>query len=484
MEVTRQKASGAYYTPDPVVRSLVHWVVQRESDRLIDPGCGDGRFLVPHRNSVGVEQDYDSAAIVHQRVPGSLIHGGDFFSWASQTNERFECAAGNPPFIRYQRFTGTVRDAAFRLCARQGVSFSALSSSWAPFLVGTATLLKPGGRLGFVVPAEIGHAPYAVPLLEYLASSFERVQVVAVQRKLFPELSEDCWLLYAEGYGGRTNEFLLSPLTQFGYMARPPQLSMRVGLAEWRRWHGRLRSFLLSSEVRALYAELADDPLSARLKDVARVGIGYVTGANDFFHLRPSQAETRGIPAGLLHVSVRNGKVLSGRAVTKSKVESWVRRDEPVLLLRLKPGEDLPSCVREYLDSTAGRQARETYKCRNRDPWYVVPDVSVPDAFLSYMCGSGPSLVANPAGCVGTNSVHVLRLTGRMSMAAIQHAWSRPSTLLSCEIEGHPLGGGMLKLEPREAGRILLSRRETSSCHERALVRQGVETLRQWRHYG
>jgi adenine-specific DNA-methyltransferase len=34
------------------------------------------------------------------------------------------------------------------------------------FLVTTASLLKQGGRLAFVVPAEIGHAPYAAPLVE------------------------------------------------------------------------------------------------------------------------------------------------------------------------------------------------------------------------------------------------------------------------------------------------------------------------------
>ena len=55
---------------------------------------------------------------VHQRVPGSLIHEGDFFAWAARTNERFECAAGNPPFIRYQRFSGEVRRQAYRTSRR------------------------------------------------------------------------------------------------------------------------------------------------------------------------------------------------------------------------------------------------------------------------------------------------------------------------------------------------------------------------------
>jgi hypothetical protein len=111
------------------------------------------------------------------------------FTWARNTNERFECATGNPPFIRYQMFKGAVREAALKLCADIGAEFTGLTSSWAPFLAVTASLLKPGGRMGFVVPAEIGHAPYASPFLEYLVEKFSLVQVVAVRRKLFPDLS-------------------------------------------------------------------------------------------------------------------------------------------------------------------------------------------------------------------------------------------------------------------------------------------------------
>ena len=84
-----------------------------------------------------------------------------------------------------------------------GTKFTALSSSWAPFIVAASTVLKPGGRMAFVVPAEIGHAPYAQPVLKHLAANFDRVQVLAVRRKLFPDLSEDCWLLYCDGFGGK-----------------------------------------------------------------------------------------------------------------------------------------------------------------------------------------------------------------------------------------------------------------------------------------
>ena len=122
MDATRQKAAGAYYTPERVVKSLVRWVVRQPTHRLLDPSCGDGRFLREHQPSVGIEQDPESAAVAHRTAPGSLVHEGDFFAWASETRERFECAVGNPPFIRYQRFSGEVRERARRLCLNQGVS--------------------------------------------------------------------------------------------------------------------------------------------------------------------------------------------------------------------------------------------------------------------------------------------------------------------------------------------------------------------------
>ncbi|MGY3287207.1 adenine-specific DNA-methyltransferase [Bradyrhizobium sp. LM3.6] len=369
-----QKEAGAYYTPDPVVSSLLQWAVRREDDRLLDPACGDGRFIAGHRNAVGIEQDLQATQVAMARAPWALVHEGDFFSWAAETAERFECAAGNPPFIRYQSFNGVIRACAIALCASLGAHFSGLASSWAPFLVCTASLLKPGGRMAFVVPAEIGHAPYAAPLLEFLVDRFKTVHVVAVRAKLFPELSEDCWLLYTDGFEGKTQEIRFSVLDHFRPSSRPPREFTRVSVKEWRsEWNRRLRPYLISQHGRELYRHVATGGDTHRLGELANVGIGYVSGANDFFHLRPSEAEKWDVPGKLLHPTVRNGRALPAIRVTTALVERWKANDDPMLLLKLSKTDDLPRSVRRYLDTDAGREARQAYKCRVRDPWYSVP---------------------------------------------------------------------------------------------------------------
>ena len=141
MTPSQKKQSGSYYTPDDAAGALVRWAVRHVSDRLLDPSCGDGRVLSHHRKSVGVEQDAGAARAAHERAPWALIHEGDFFQWAANTKERFDCLAGNPPFIRYQRFSGATREGALAYCAKLGAAFSGLASSWAPFLVAGVVFL-------------------------------------------------------------------------------------------------------------------------------------------------------------------------------------------------------------------------------------------------------------------------------------------------------------------------------------------------------
>lgn len=481
-ESPSRKDLGSYYTPAAVVRTLVAWATQGDlSGSVIDPSCGDGRFLAGLEDAVGVDVDPVAAAEASRRVDAEIVTA-DFFEWAPNANRRFAAAVGNPPFIRYQRFSGQARQRALEFCAAHGVKLSGLCSSWAPFVVGASRLLKPGGRLAFVVPAEIGHAVYARDVVRYLISSFERVEVIAVRKKLFPDLSEDCWLLRVSGFGGSADAIHFVRLDSLPADDGSWEFES-VSVEELDGWDFRLRALLVPPSIRAAYLELAVREAASRLGSVARIGIGYVTGANDFFHLRPTIAKALGIPKEVLRVSVRSNRDLVVDDVDEAVVRSWLVEDRPVLLLDLATSTDLPRAVKDYLESDPGQVASRTYKCRNRQPWFAVPDVQTPDAFLSIMSGRGPRLVGNSAGVTCTNSVHAVHFLDESDPMRYVRNWRNELTTLSCELEGHALGGGVLKIEPAEARRVLLAPELDLSEEQKELLRSGTRELRRWRHF-
>jgi hypothetical protein len=472
------KTLGTYYTHSQIADFLVAWAVRSRHDRVFDPSFGGGVFLRsackrlrrlggdPGTGVLGVEVDQAVHRCIADKLfdefdikSENLIHS-DFFALPAATFHGISAIVGNPPFIRYQRFTGETRNRALIRSREAGVKISELASSWAPFLIHSASVLAEGGRLAMVVPAEIGHASYARPILEYFGRSFKRVTFLTFQKRLFPGLSEDTLLLLADHKCPSVARFEWKDFVHAGALADITSSAGRVprtrlldaqAVISGRQ---RLVEQFLPKRTQCLYADLKADGRTKRLGELADVGIGYVTGANDFFHVTADTARKYGIPDRYLKPAVRRGRDLTGLRFTQ---KDW-QLGEGYYLLKIDSDAGLPSGLNRYIAIGEAQGLLRGYKCRTRTPWFRVPHVYEPDAFLTYMSGHTPRLVANDAHVVAPNTLHILRFDKRSdldghSLAAL---WRTSLSKLSAEIEGHPLGGGMLKLEPTEAERVLI----------------------------
>ena len=197
------KVLGAYYTDAQAADFLAWWAIRSPQDTVMDPSLGGGVFLrsacqrlariggKPENQVFGVEID----PAVHRRIAEKLSDEyslsrknlllADFFSLDARTACKVDAMVGNPPFIRYQRFRGEARKLALLRSLAQGVRLPELCSSWAPFLVHSIAMLRPGGRLAMVLPMEVGHAKYARPVLEHIRRSFGSATFLTFRKKLF-----------------------------------------------------------------------------------------------------------------------------------------------------------------------------------------------------------------------------------------------------------------------------------------------------------
>ena len=131
------------------------------------------------------------AAKTRSLAPDGDIREIDFFDLDPTEVAPVDVAIGNPPYIRYHRFAGSDREKALGRARLQGVELNQLASSWAHFTVHAAGFLKPTGRLALVLPAELLHADYGLPVRDFLLRRFASLVVIAFDRMVFPEALVD-----------------------------------------------------------------------------------------------------------------------------------------------------------------------------------------------------------------------------------------------------------------------------------------------------
>lgn len=509
------KTLGAFYTDIQIADFLVWWAIRTAQCNVLDPSFGGGVFIrsacnrlltlggEPKTQVFGVEFDRQVHGTISEKLCDEFaidprnLRQDDFFDIDCSPVQKFTAVVGNPPFIRYHRFTSEIRNKALALAAEQGVTLSQLSSSWAPFLIHSASMLKRAGRLAMVLPMEVAHASYAIPVLRYLQNSFGHVLFLTFQKKLFPALSEDTLLLLADDYKGTFRGFTHRDVAHAGLLSdMQGSATYRIGGTQKLKAscvsHGseRLIEYLIPRKTRELYQSLKSDVSIQKLGELADVGIGYVTGANTFFHLSPDDVQEYGIPEEFLKPAVKRGRALSGLRFTKSDWKRALDLDYAGYLLHIGQDDPLPKSLVNYLEEGKRAGIHTAYKCRVRKPWYSVPHVYKPNAFLTYMSGSSPRLVANEAGVVAPNTLHILRTlrSTRLSANSIAALWQTSLTRLSAEVEGHAMGGGMLKVEPTEAERCLVaggnireSELKSIASELDALIRSEKESIAQSR---
>jgi adenine-specific DNA methylase len=460
------KALGAFYTEEAAANRLVEWAIRDGNVSVLDPSCGDGAFLVAAATRLemlgsfsprlhGVDVSADALREAHQHVRNARLVENDFFDLTPPSLPQFDCVVGNPPFIRYQTFNSDLASKGHLRAMEAGCQLPRLASSWAPFVVHSVRFLRYGGRLAMVMPSELGHAMYAREVLKYLVRHFKNVAIEMFRDKLFGGLGQSTVLLFCDGYGEACREFTVTSADNLESDARETRT---VDLRAIESGKFRLNHYLLPDAVLSLYNALAQHPLVRRLGEVADVGIGYVTGANDFFHLSDDERRQWKISDEFLRPAALNLRDVEGIAFREDQWAARRKAGEKVHLLALPAAEkeSLPSSIQRYLQQGEIDGIADRYKCRMRKFWYVVPHVRVADAFLSYMSGEMPRLVTNAAGLVAPNTIHLLQFLNGCDPRSYAAAWRNSLTKLSCEMEGHALGGGLFKIEPSEAERILV----------------------------
>jgi adenine-specific DNA methylase len=474
-----RKLRGGYYTPPDLAAYLARWVLEARPTRILEPGCGDGVFFaalgrLEHpglKALVGCEVDQAEAHKARERARpvkavSTTVHRTDFLSWALPrlTTPAFDAVLGNPPFIRYQYLDDQQQERAGLIFRALGLPFTRHANAWVSFVAAALALLRPGGRLGMVVPAEILHVLHAGPLRQFLLAHCSKILILDLTPLSFDDVLQGVVLLLAQKRAAEASVCELGLLavrdrqslgsSADNHFVEAEFVATLPGLEKW-------MPALLNGREQSLLGSLRGLRDVCAFRDLAQVDVGIVTGANKFFLVPEATVREHQLRPWAYPMFGRSEHV-PGVIYDRQTHESNRRRGLPAhfLWFRDTPLAHLPPPVRRYLREGRRQGLHRRYKCRIRSPWFHVPSVSTAPVAMLKRCHHFPRLVLNTARAFTTDTAYRIR-PERVSAAGLVVAFVNSLTALCSELEGRHYGGGVLELVPSEIERLLLPRPRT-----------------------
>lgn len=380
-------------TPDPIVS--LFWKLTKQHRRrfesVLDMGAGDCRFANggPFDQYVGVEIDKKRIGLAKRKIKGEVIHGCVF----QHKDSGYDACIGNPPYVRHHDIQSPWKEKTVASLERKlGISFNKHGNLYLYFLALGILKTNDSGLLALVIPYEWVSRPSAKPLREYIRRKQWNVSVYRFQSPIFHGVlttasisiidkarNDGCWKYYD-----------ITP--DFQKKVRKGIVDSKKGVLDYA---GRGKVWTLR---------------------------GLSPGSQNIFTLTEGQRVRAGLSkrdvvpcATSLRKIPRTLKVLSRSAFQKHFVQAgekcWLIRSHKAIKSKT---------LSDYLEAVP-RKDRQTYTCRNQEPWFKYQPHPVPKVFVSSGFTSfGPKVLINSVGAHAVGSVLGVHSKGKLPLRRLQ----------------------------------------------------------------
>ncbi len=447
-----RRGMGQVFTPPALVDQMVDWAFAQTPSRIVDCGCGSGRFALAAARAASHAQviavDLDPLSTLACRANAAVlgidtvsVRNEDFVRMPLEPMDGRTAFIGNPPYVRHHNIPADLKVWARREADNLGWSrWSGLAGLHAVFFMAVVSKSAAGDVGCLLTSSEWLDVNYGRAMRDALLNGAggRSVHVLRPEARAFDGAMVTASIVCFER-GHRASSIRIqsarrpSDLQDLGRKGRPVSRSRLEATDAW--------SELVAPKKRAPQGLV-------RLGDYVRVSRGAVTGGNHFFLLTREAAAEFGVSEHCVPAVTRAREVLeSGGRLDSSMAERCLLVASPVAA---KASKELSA----YLDKW-GREVRDGYVCQSRNPWYAVP-LKQPQVVATYMGRGRPAYALNPGSMPIVNVVHGLYpkvvLDGEQLQGLVNYLNSGEEHG-SC---GRTYQGGLRKYEPGEMERLLV----------------------------
>lgn len=473
-EASAEKLRGGFYTPEPIAEFILRWGINGSSDsEILEPSCGDGVFLrqvlkhnLKYKSITAIEFDEQEAQKADAiKLKNKVVINTDFHTYCNNTLQRFDLIVGNPPYIRYQFFDKEQQVEATKIFDKATLKYSKLTNAWVSFVVGSSLLLKEhGGKIGFVLPAEILQVSFAQQLRKFISQFYNKINIISFEKLVFPSIQQEVVLLLCEKNQTENHNIEHIELRDANELRtldvarlKSPQKKIDFKSNKWTFY------FLEQHEIDFL-ENIGKDKSIPTFRRYARAEVGITTGANNFFTVPLSTVEEYGLQD--------YAKPMVGRSVQVNSViftdSDWQKNklaDSKAHLLVFPESKNLnkKNGAVKYIAYGESLGIQKGYKTGIRDDWFVVPSLKISDALFIRRNNLYPKLIINQAEAYTTDTMHRVFINEGTDIKAFTASYYNSLSLAFTEVCGRSHGGGVLELMPNETENILLPYHENNA---------------------
>jgi len=464
--MTNKKHTGSYYTPD----FLSDFIVNRISAQLtkgsgisiFEPSVGDGSFLNalkksqilnPYKKVQILALDIDEKELVkaYSNIENNKWKKTfcccDFLKYTKNENQYFDLIIGNPPYIK----KNLLKDEQIAVCqeihSNASLSTNSIKNIWTAFLIKSIQMLNNDGVLAFVLPAELLQVKFAEELRKYIQLQFQCIEIYTFSDLLFECKGQDTIVLL--GFKQSNNKGVF-----YTNIENKEQLNDSIILTQ--------KDILVNSDVKWTHHILDSDDLNFLYnlkKEIKPISYycdskpGIVTAANKFFIVDKDTEEKYGLKSYTQPI-IQKGFFVNGSVVFDNEDYMQLLLDgKPARILCFKDDDEnhIDTQVLSYLKLGKVAKVHERYKCKIRNNWFVIPNISTaPDGFFFKRCHLYPKLIKNKANVLVTDSAYKVDMKEEFKINHLIYSFYNSLTLVFSELEGRYYGGGVLELTPSE----------------------------------
>ena len=439
---------GQFFTDQSIITPMVDWVVEKSPQRVIDAGCGSGRFsiVIAGAESVGVIESIDADPIATLICRANLavigpaaevrVRNEDFLAAEIDTITGTTAFIGNPPYIRHHALSKETKAHAQLVGKAAGQSVSGQAGLHALFVLKATKESQPGDIGSFITSSEWLDTVYGRAVRNALSNGMglTRLDMIDTRSAVFDDaMSSGVIFSWQVAYDGDVKVRHITSRDQIRTLdgGRPIKRNVVQGADRW--------SDLTEDKVKTAAAG------SVRLGSVARVHRGIATGANSFFLMTPEQARERGLDGWTVPCLTRALQVIHSGGEITPEMATHVLLDLPAEL----PDD---AAVAEYVAYGESLGIHDRYICSHRPKWWRIGETRIPDIVATYMARRPPHFALNTPGLKTTNNIHGIHLRADVGCDAGELVEALNAAASSAR--GRTYYGGLTKIEPREMERI------------------------------